>query len=60
MNLDELAQTHQGFYSAPVILKGTKANPLVRVAWLNAPEHAMGVEIRGEADIFVGGELPNS
>ena len=59
MNLDELAAKQGGYYSKPVILAGSVSKPLARIAYFNRPENAIGVEIRGEATLFVGTALPN-
>lgn len=54
MTLEELAAIRGGFYTPPLRVRGTVAKPLFRVAFLNTPEHAVAIEIRGEAELLVG------
>ena len=57
MTLEELAEKMGGFYSAPVLVAGTEADPKFRVAFVNT-ENVIAMEINGEAQAIQGLPAP--
>ena len=57
MTLEELAGKMGGFYSPPVLVAGTDADPKFRIAFVNT-ENVIVVEINGEAQAIEGLPAP--